>query len=147
MPAFLSPIVLPLTSPRTSRRTSPPRPPGTSRHARQVRLSASPGRTGPAPQEGAPGWRELEQSWRFDHRHELYAGDAGSQRDSLDCPDCRATGVVECKFCGSTGMLTLGDKLLCSVTGSTTCPVCEGSGDCRCQKCGGCGQIAKWILP
>jgi hypothetical protein len=99
--------------------------------------------TPPPPPPPSHAARRLEQSWRFQHRNDLGGGGGG---DSIACLKCRGSGVDECKFCSATGLLTLGDKILCSVSGGTKCPVCRGSGYQSCSGCSGCGQIAKWIV-
>lgn len=86
------------------------------------------------------GARALELGWRFQHRG---SGDGAASRD---CAACRGGGAEECRFCSATGVLTLGDKLLCSVDGGTECPVCEGSGETTCGRCQGSGQVANWMF-
>jgi hypothetical protein len=102
----------------------------------------------PPPSEPPPPTSEaariLEQSWRFQHRN--HAGSGGDEGQSRDCPACIGSGAKECGFCSGTGILTVGDKLLCSVSGGTSCPVCRGVGETRCESCNGSGQVAKWIV-
>jgi hypothetical protein len=110
-----------------------------SRRAPQcVRSCAGPRPRSPA----ADDWRALEQSWRFQHR-DIWDPTTSQPRA---CPDCAASGTVECRFCSATGVLTLGDKLLCSIDGGTACPVCNGQGETRCNNCAGSGHIASWIV-
>lgn len=105
-------------------------------------VAQSPGDAEGPPSSGSNGWKELEQLWRFQNRDKNAKGEA----EARSCSECRATGTVECKFCGATGVLTLGDKLVCSVEGGKACPVCKGEGETRCSKCAGSGRIANWIL-
>jgi hypothetical protein len=104
-----------------------------------LRSCAEPRSTRPPP---ADDWRALEQSWRFQHR-DVWDPTTSQPRA---CPDCAASGTVECRFCSATGVLTLGDKLLCSIEGGTACPVCNGRGETRCNNCAGSGHIASWIV-
>lgn len=85
--------------------------------------------------EAASQRSELEMRWRFNM--------TGS-RAPVPCEDCKGSGAVECGWCHSTGVLTLGDKLICSVDGSTRCLICD-QGQVECRKCRGKGKIAGWL--
>lgn len=68
-----------------------------------------------------------------------------SNRAPVTCPECSGTGERECQWCHATGLLTLGDKLICSIDGTTKCLLCN-DGAVQCRKCRGSGSIAGWLL-
>ena len=78
---------------------------------------------------------ELELLWRFQQ---------AKHSPPVSCRQCKGTGKVECPWCHSTGVMTLGDILLCSLDGSTNCLNCE-DGEIRCRKCQGSGRVAAWL--
>ncbi len=92
--------------------------------------------------EDAPGWRELEMLWRRDQFGKTFP----AQSTVNTCSECTGSGAVECRFCSATGVLMLGDKIICSISGGTTCPVCEGHGETKCRRCSGSGNVASWIV-
>lgn len=81
------------------------------------------------------GRNELELNWLFQDR---------KNRKPVDCANCKGTGKVECRWCNSTGVLMLGDMLLCSVDGNCNCLNCD-DGEVECKKCKGLGRIAGWL--
>ncbi|GJD10855.1 hypothetical protein Gasu2_50220 [Galdieria sulphuraria] len=61
------------------------------------------------------------------------------------CTFCKGSGKIPCKFCNGTGFMTLGDTLLCSVSGNCDCVVCRAQGEVDCEHCRGTGHIAGWL--
>ncbi|KAK4523997.1 hypothetical protein GAYE_SCF01G1896 [Galdieria yellowstonensis] len=61
------------------------------------------------------------------------------------CTVCNGSGKLPCKFCKGTGFMTLGDTLLCSVSGNCDCVVCKSQGEVDCEHCRGTGHIAGWL--
>lgn len=80
--------------------------------------------------------RGLEMSWRFQNRK----GDAPST-----CKACNGRGTVECSWCHATGVLMLGDRLVCSIEGQSHCLVCD-NGEVPCKTCKGTGKLASWMI-
>lgn len=68
-----------------------------------------------------------------------------SNRSPVICPECGGSGERECEWCKATGVLMLGDRLVCSLDGTTKCLVCN-DGAVQCSKCRGSGSIAGWLL-
>jgi len=104
--------------------------------------------------------RSLELWWRFqeeqakqrkqeqEEQAEKAKGTTGVIASSqfAGCKTCKSTGKVECKWCMGTGLLTLGDSLLCSLeTKSSVCPCCKSSGELKCPDCKGTGFVANWL--
>lgn len=81
------------------------------------------------------GKRELELNWRFQDEN---------NRRPVACKGCNGTGFSECRWCNATGVLMLGDTLLCSVEGGCSCLNCI-DGDVKCKRCKGTGKIAAWL--
>lgn len=79
--------------------------------------------------------RNLELAWRLQTM--------GMEKPRR-CSKCGGDGWAECEVCHSTGMMTLGDRLVCSIDGGDACPVCDG-GLVRCPRCKGSGRIAAWL--
>jgi hypothetical protein len=101
----------------------------------------------PPKHDGATGWKELEQAWRFQQRKDGYSsGDADSDPPPKECEECHATGLVTCHFCLGTAFLHVGSRLMCSVQGGSTCPVCHATGEVACRRCGGSGHYAAWLI-
>jgi hypothetical protein len=101
----------------------------------------------PPAKGGETGWKELEQSWRFQQRKTGNDGTASNREPPPKaCALCRATGLVTCRFCSGTAVLQVGDKILCSLEGGSSCPVCRGTGEVGCRKCNGSGYLAAWLL-
>eukprot|EP00898_Chlorokybus_atmophyticus_P008327 jgi/Chlat1/8496/Chrsp80S07887 len=63
----------------------------------------------------------------------------------VPCSGCRASGEEECQWCHGTGVLTVGDLMLCTVDGNCRCRVCKGRGFNKCDRCKGTGQVASWL--
>lgn len=61
------------------------------------------------------------------------------------CSGCSGIGTVDCTFCNGTGVMTLGDQLLCSTSGNCSCVVCKTTGQIPCDTCHGTGYIASWL--
>lgn len=80
-------------------------------------------------------WQNLELGWRLQTQ-----GTDPPHR----CSNCGGDGWAECKACHATGVLMLGDRLMCSIEGGCSCPVCKG-GLVPCQRCKGSGRIAAWL--
>lgn len=80
--------------------------------------------------------RGLEMSWRFQTRK----GDNPSV-----CEKCKGYGKVECSWCHATGVLMLGDRLLCSIEGQSHCLACD-NGQIPCKACKGTGKLASWMV-
>lgn len=75
-------------------------------------------------------------SWRFQTRK----GDGPSI-----CNKCNGRGKVECSWCHATGVLMLGDRLLCSIEGQSHCLACN-NGEVPCKACKGTGKLASWMV-
>lgn len=80
-------------------------------------------------------WGPFELAWRLQTMR---------NHTPNTCPTCRGSGEVECPVCHATGVLTLGDTLVCSIEGGDRCPVCK-DGVLLCRKCKGSGKIAAWL--
>ncbi|KAG1667839.1 hypothetical protein FOA52_011027 [Chlamydomonas sp. UWO 241] len=62
------------------------------------------------------------------------------------CSCCQGTGEIECEWCHGTGVLMVGDTLICSITDHTSkCPVCNSTGYAKCKNCAATGFRAKWL--
>mmetsp|Transcript_59318 Transcript_59318/g.120581 ORF Transcript_59318/g.120581 Transcript_59318/m.120581 type:complete len:153 (-) Transcript_59318:171-629(-) len=62
------------------------------------------------------------------------------------CSSCSGSGECECPWCHGTGVLTLGDSLVCSTTNhASKCPVCKSAGYTKCENCRGTGFRAGWL--
>ena len=82
------------------------------------------------------GRRNLELNWKYQDPE---------NRRPVNCPSCNGTGKTECQWCNATGMLMLGDALICSIDGQTRCYNCK-DGEVECKKCRGHGTIAAWLI-
>ena len=63
------------------------------------------------------------------------------QSCSDQCTTCRGTGRIECRFCGGTGFLTIGEVV---VGAGGSCPICNADGEEDCGDCRGSGWVAGW---
>eukprot|EP00741_Cyanophora_paradoxa_P015834 tig00020904_g15287.t1 len=61
------------------------------------------------------------------------------------CAACEGSGMIECRWCHGSGALSLGDRMVCSITGGSRCTICKGNGEERCQTCHGAGAVAGWL--
>lgn len=61
------------------------------------------------------------------------------------CATCNGRGRVECGWCHATGVLMLGDRLMCSIEGHTHCMACD-NGEIQCKSCKGTGRLAPWMV-
>ena len=80
--------------------------------------------------------RSLEIGWRFQNM----------QKDEkpTPCEKCKGTGRIGCDWCHATGVMMLGDRLVCSINGNCSCLLCQG-GEVQCKACKGTGMIAPWL--
>lgn len=80
--------------------------------------------------------KDLEMSWRFQTK----------KNDNLQlCSTCKGRGRVECSWCHATGVLMLGDRLMCSIEGQSHCLACD-NGEILCKRCKGTGHLASWMV-
>lgn len=80
-------------------------------------------------------WNDLELQWRLQGmRH----------APPQTCARCGGDGRAECRACNATGMLTLGDTLICTLDGNCNCLLCN-AGLVVCPNCKGTGKIAAWL--
>ncbi|GAX78657.1 hypothetical protein CEUSTIGMA_g6095.t1 [Chlamydomonas eustigma] len=62
------------------------------------------------------------------------------------CTCCKGSRERECDWCHGTGVLTIGDSILCSTAEhNSKCPVCKGVGYSPCSHCRGTGFRAQWL--
>lgn len=80
--------------------------------------------------------RDLELNWRYQDE---------TNRRPVSCPDCGGSGEKECGWCHGTGVMMLGDRLVCSIDGTCNCQACKG-GYVKCKTCKGHGTVAAWLL-
>ncbi|CAI8599534.1 unnamed protein product [Vicia faba] len=79
--------------------------------------------------------KRMEQAWLI-----------SQQPRPVACSSCNSKGHIECKWCGGTGFLVLGDHMLCEVPSrNTSCIICTGEGSMCCSNCQGTGFRAKWL--
>lgn len=78
----------------------------------------------------------LELSWRF----QMKKNDGPAM-----CKKCNGVGRVECSWCHATGVLMLGDRLMCSIEGQSHCLACN-NGEVECKACKGTGRLASWMV-
>ena len=86
-------------------------------------------------EHGMSARRNLELNWRFQDEN---------NRKAVQCESCRGTGLAPCQWCNATGVMMLGDKLVCSIDGNSKCVLCD-DGHVRCATCRGNGMIAAWL--
>lgn len=80
-------------------------------------------------------WNDLELQWRLQNFR---------NNPPQNCTHCGGDGQVECTACNATGLLMLGDSLICTMDGNCNCLLCNG-GLLVCTKCKGTGKIAAWL--
>lgn len=80
--------------------------------------------------------RGLEMGWRFQQK---------KNHKPQTCKTCNGSGRVECAWCHATGVLMLGDRLICSLEGQCSCLACT-NGEVQCKACKGTGRIASWMI-
>ena len=80
--------------------------------------------------------RNLEMGWQFQMRR---------NEKPVPCETCNGTGRIECDWCHATGVLMLGDRLMCSLEGHSQCLACD-NGEVKCKQCKGTGMIAPWMV-
>lgn len=97
----------------------------------------SPGETRRSRGEADSSKKALEMSWRFQKR---------KNHDPAFCTLCNGAGSVECSWCHATGVLMLGDRLMCSIEGQSHCLACH-NGEVKCKACKGTGRLASWMVP
>eukprot|EP01023_Acetabularia_acetabulum_P021048 TRINITY_DN21003_c0_g3_i2.p3 TRINITY_DN21003_c0_g3~~TRINITY_DN21003_c0_g3_i2.p3 ORF type:complete len:157 (+),score=11.11 TRINITY_DN21003_c0_g3_i2:155-625(+) len=103
---------------------------------------------------------ELEVSQELQSRIQVYQAVSAKKRlellwamqskakQSQMCGCCKGCGQQECDWCHGTGVLTVGDTLLCdTVASSSKCAVCKGQGYVSCDHCKGIGRVAGWMEP
>lgn len=108
---------------------------------RSASISITPMRAGV--KDGVGGKDSAGGSRRDFELNFLYSDE--SNRAPVTCPECSGSGERECEWCNATGVLMLGDRLVCSLDGTTKCLVCN-DGAVQCAKCRGSGSIAGWLL-
>lgn len=78
----------------------------------------------------------MELNWRFSKQ---------KNEGPKTCKKCKGTGLVECSWCHATGVLMLGDRLMCSTEGQCHCLACD-NGEVTCKACKGTGKLASWMI-
>eukprot|EP01025_Chloroclados_australasicus_P031994 TRINITY_DN32382_c0_g1_i1.p3 TRINITY_DN32382_c0_g1~~TRINITY_DN32382_c0_g1_i1.p3 ORF type:complete len:171 (+),score=11.03 TRINITY_DN32382_c0_g1_i1:33-545(+) len=89
------------------------------------------------PQYVSKGKKRLEQLWTIQYKAGLLQS----------CGCCGGCGQQECQWCHGTGILMVGDKLVCDVYGGNDCKICKGQGYVNCEHCRGTGRVAGWLEP
>lgn len=85
--------------------------------------------------------QNLELHWQISSSTSECDLEADIRSCSDACPTCHGTGRVECRFCGGTGFLTVGEMVM---GGGKVCPICNHDGEEECSQCRGSGWVANW---
>ena len=85
--------------------------------------------------------QNLELHWQISSSSSECDLEADIRSCSEPCDLCHGTGRVECRFCGGTGFLTVGEMVM---GGGKACPICNHDGEEECAQCRGSGWVANW---